>query len=293
MHSKFRGTGVALVTPFNEDFSVDYSGLERLLDLTIREGADYLVVNGTTAESPTTTETEKNAILSFVVNHAKGKPVVYGLGGNNTSELITKLGKLEKAGVDAILSVSPYYNKPSQEGIYQHYSTLAASTELPIILYNIPGRTGSNVSAKTTIRLSQIKNVIGTKEASGDFSQCLEIIKNTSSDFLLLSGDDMLAVPLISIGGQGVISVLANAFPRIFCQMIKDALNDDFSSAAKTLRSFVDINHLLYEEGNPVGLKTVLHYNKICNPLVRLPLVKASENLTKKIEEVLQKLEVN
>jgi 4-hydroxy-tetrahydrodipicolinate synthase len=286
MNSKFSGTGVALVTPMREDGSIDYEGLKNLLSYT-SEFVNYFVVNGTTAESATTSQQEKEEILAFVIQENKKKlPIVYGLGGNNTSVVIQKIKAFDFKGVDALLSVSPYYNKPSQEGIFQHYKTLAAASPIPVILYNVPGRTGCNVTAQTTVRLSAEKNIIGIKEASGDLIQALHILKYAKKDFLLISGDDLLTVPLISMGAKGVISVIANAYPQQFASMVNEALSGNFGKASESLKSFSDINPLLYEESNPVGIKEVLGIRKICKNNVRLPLVKASEGLKQRIEKI-------
>ena len=291
MNSKFKGTGVALATPFKEDLSVDYDGLKSLLAHTINNKVDYLVVNGTTGESATTTAEEKAEILDFVIKEANDRlPIMYGIGGNNTEEVVSKIQNFKTKGVDAILSVCPYYNKPSQEGIYHHYKEVAEASLLPIVLYNVPGRTGINISAKTTVRLSQVKNVIGIKEASTDLAQWLEILKGVPKDFLLISGDDMYTVPMISIGAQGVISVIANAFPKNFTEMINSALKGSFSEASEKLKTFSGINPLLYEEGNPVGVKECLSQLKICRNEVRLPLYKASPTLKEKIQQEIQKM---
>jgi 4-hydroxy-tetrahydrodipicolinate synthase len=286
MNSKLSGTGVALVTPMKEDGSIDYEGLRNLLSYT-SGFVNYFVVNGTTAESATTSQQEKEEILAFVIRENKKKlPIVYGMGGNNTAELIQKIKVTNFKGVDALLSVSPYYNKPSQEGIFQHYKALAAASPVPVILYNVPGRTGCNVSAQTTVRLSAEKNIIGIKEASGDLIQALHILKYARKDFLLISGDDLLTVPMISIGAKGVISVIANAYPEKFAGMVNQALSGDFVKASESLKSFSDINPLLYEESNPVGIKEALEIRKICKNNVRLPLVKASEGLKQRIEKI-------
>lgn len=286
MVDKFKGTGVALVTPFKKDNSIDFEALERVLIFTAAEGqgVDYWVVLGTTGESVTLSKEEKNEILSFVVNHNPAKlPVVYGIGGNNTAELLHTLEKTDFRGVDAILSVSPYYNKPSQEGIYAHYRTLADHSPLPIILYNVPGRTSSNIAASTTLRLAAHPKIIAIKEACNDLTQAIEIAKNKPEDFLLLSGDDMLAVPMIAIGAEGVISVLANAFPVLFSQMIRGALQGDFKNAAHKLYQFAGINPLMYEESNPTGVKQAMALLEICSNQVRLPLLPASGGLKTKI----------
>jgi 4-hydroxy-tetrahydrodipicolinate synthase len=285
MNSKFSGTGVALVTPMKEDGSIDYEGLKKLLSYT-SEFVNYLVVNGTTAESATTSQKEKEEILAFVIKeNSKKLPIVYGMGGNNTTEVIQKIKAADLKGVDALLSVSPYYNKPSQEGIFQHYKAIAAASPVPVFIYNVPGRTGSNVSAQTTVRLSAEKNIIGIKEASGDLIQALHILKHARKDFLLISGDDLLTVPLISMGVKGVISVMANAYPQKFSGMVSEALAGNFGKASETLKAFSDINPLLYEEGNPVGIKEVLEIRKICKSNVRLPLVKSSAGLKQRIEK--------
>ncbi len=291
MISSLEGTGVALITPFAEDGSVDYPGLKKLLTHVSDNNVDYLVVNGTTGESATTDKQEKLDILSFVKKeNTHNLPIVFGLGGNNTREIVKLLNELDWTGVSAILSVSPYYNKPSQEGLYQHYKTIAEASPLPIILYNVPGRTGSNLTARTTLRLAELPNIIGIKEASGNILQALEISKCTRKDFVLISGDDLLTLPLISIGAKGVISVLANAFPAPFTKMVNAALKADFETAAGILRTFVQINPCIYEEGNPVGIKTTLELLNICNSNVRLPLVKGSDILKSKIEECLKEI---
>lgn len=284
----FKGTGVALVTPFREDSSIDWKGLDKLVEHNVAGGVDYLVVQGTTGESATTTAKEKQEILDAVVKANQGrKPIVFGLGGNNTQAILDNLKSFDLSRVDALLSVSPYYNKPSQEGIYHHYRSIANATDLPIILYNVPGRTSSNISAETTLRLTEISNIIGIKEASGNLEQCMQIIKHKPEGFLLISGDDLLTVPMISIGAQGVISVLANAFPSKFSSMVAKALLGDFKQASQLLMDFLSINSLMYEESNPVGIKEALSQLGVCGPDVRLPLIKASDQLSKKIKEAM------
>ncbi|MCH8317833.1 MAG: 4-hydroxy-tetrahydrodipicolinate synthase [Bacteroidetes bacterium] len=298
MKNKFKGTGVALVTPFKKDLSVDFDAFAKLLDFTIDGGVDYLVVSGTTGESATTTPDEKNKILSSAIKHVKGrKPVVYGIGGNNTRAVIETIKNSDFNGVDAILSVSPYYNKPTQEGIYRHYSEIAENCPVPVILYNVPGRTSSNITAETTIRLARHHNIIGIKEASGDLGQCMQIVKNTclrqgfgrqaADDFLVISGDDLLTVPMLSFGMDGVISVLANAFPKKFSKMVSLGLQGQFNFASKLLFDLLEINPLMYEESNPVGIKAALEVLGICNRTVRAPLIDASEGLVKKISKLL------
>ena len=279
---KFEGTGVALVTPFDERLEIDFNGLKNLLHHTAN--VDYYVVQGTTGESATTTTKEKRKILQFVHNNNKAKlPVVYGIGGNNTKSVIESIKHTDLSNVSAILSVSPYYNKPSQEGIYQHYLALAESSPVPIILYNVPGRTMSNITAKTTVRLAQHKNIIGIKEASGDLVQCMEIMRDKPQDFMLISGDDLLTTAMMSLGGKGVISVLANAFPNIFKTITTSALDGNFDKSSRETQRLLSINPLMYEESNPVGIKEVLRQMGVCENHVRLPLLPASQSLTERI----------
>ena len=280
MRDKFKGVGVALVTPFTEQGTVDYNALGRLLTYTAQGGVDYYVVHGTTGEAVTTTTQEKAEILEYILkNNTKNLPIMYGLGGNNTLALQDELRKLNLEGVDAILSASPAYSLPTQEGIYQHYLALADVSSKPIFLYNVPGRTAKNISAETTLRLAQHENIAGIKEASKDMVQCMEIARDKPEDFLLISGDDMLTIPLTAIGGCGVISVLANGLPSFFCKMVHEALAGNYKNAQEALFQVLDINNLLYCEGNPVGVKQVLKEMGVCEPNVRLPLLKASNNL--------------
>lgn len=280
---KIYGTGVALITPFDENYEVDFKALRKLLRHTAK-GVDYYVVMGTTGESATVTKEEKKDILQFVKENNEAKlPIVYGIGGNNTEEVCSTLTSTDLKGVDAILSVSPYYNKPSQEGIYQHFIKVADTSPLPILLYNVPGRTSSNLTADTTLRLAAHKNIIGIKEASGNIEQCMKIVKHMPKDFILISGDDMLTVPLYALGGKGVISVLANAYPTIFKKMKDFSFEGNFTKASQEQFKLLDINGPMYEEGNPVGLKALLAQMGICSNVVRLPLVPASDSLTKRI----------
>ncbi|MFY8036561.1 MAG: 4-hydroxy-tetrahydrodipicolinate synthase [Cyclobacteriaceae bacterium] len=286
---KLFGTGVALVTPFQEDGQIDFASLKKLLTHTAK-GVDYFVVMGTTGESATLTKEEKSSVLKFIISHnAKNLPIVYGIGGNNTQNVIDEIRSTDLSGVDALLSVSPYYNKPSQEGIYQHFVAVANASPLPIILYNVPGRTASNMSAATTLRLAKHKMIIGIKEASGNLEQCLQIAKEKPIDFLLISGDDMLTLPIYSIGGEGVISVLANAYPVVFKKMKELAFAGNYKKAKTEAFKLIEINSPMYEEGNPVGLKYLLSLLKIGNGQVRLPLVKASGGLQKKINQITSK----
>lgn len=282
----FEGVGVALVTPFDAQRSVDFPALEKLVNHTLAGGVDYLVVQGTTGESVTTTSEEKKQILDFVLKVNNGrKPVVYGIGGNNTTDIVEKLKSFDVKGISGILSVSPYYNKPSQDGILRHYQAISEATSLPIILYNVPGRTASNMTADTTLRLAEIPNIVGVKEASGNLEQCMAIAKNKPKDFLLISGDDMLTTPMISIGARGVISVLANAFPEVFSDMVHSALQGNYEQSQNHLFRLLDINPLMYTESNPVGIKQALAELGVCENFVRLPLVEASEQLRSAIRQ--------
>jgi 4-hydroxy-tetrahydrodipicolinate synthase len=291
MQHKFIGTGVALVTPFKEDGSIDYAAYKKLINHVIDGGVDYILVNGTTGESATTSASEKVEMLAFAKKENNNRVgLVYGIGGNNTAEVIKTINSTDFNGVDAVLSVSPYYNKPSQEGIFLHYKALADVSPVPIILYNVPGRTSSNISAKTTIRLSAHKNIAAIKEASGNIEQAMEIAKYADKDFMLISGDDLVTVPMISIGAKGVMSVMANAYPKQFSKMLRLALNNDFKGATEVLKMFIDINPFLYEEGNPVGIKQTLALLGICGTHVRLPLASASEGLKEKLKGAMKEV---
>lgn len=285
---KLYGTGVALITPFDENLQVDYKALKKLLRHTAK-GVDYYVVLGSTGESATISPEEKAQILSFIKeNNEGGLPIVYGIGGYNTDEVCNTIRHSDLNGVDAILSVSPYYNKPTQEGIYQHFKKVADTSPVPVILYNVPGRTSSNMTADTTLRLAAHTNIIGMKEASGNLEQCIKIARDMPKDFLLVSGDDMLTIPLYSIGGKGVISVLANAYPTIFRKMKAFSFSGDFNKASRELFKLVDINAPMYEESNPVGIKVLLSEMGLCSKNVRLPLVSASKQLQQKIAGLMQ-----
>lgn len=287
---KLFGTGVALVTPFDENGRIDFKSLKKLLIHTAR-GVDYFVVMGTTGESATLSKEEKKSVLKFVLeNNPKNLPVVYGIGGNNTQSVLDEIRSTDLNGVTAILSVSPYYNKPSQEGIFQHFKQVAAASPLPIILYNVPGRTGSNITAQTTLRLALLKNIIGIKEASGNLEQCMKIAKEKPKDFLLISGDDLLTLSIYSIGGVGVISVLANALPKVFLQIKENFNSGKLSKSQAAQFKILDINGPMYEEGNPVGVKYLLSLMGVCGGTVRLPLASPSTGLQKKISNLYQQL---
>lgn len=291
MNTNFHGVGVALVTPFTAKGEVDYEGLGRLLRHTAEGGVDYYVVHGTTGEAVTTTVAEKAEVLRFIRENNPNKlPIMYGLGGNNTPALLSKVKEMDLEGVDAILSVSPYYNLPTQEGLYQHYKAFAEASPVPLMLYNVPTRTARNLSAETTLRLAELPNIFGVKEASGNLVQCAEIAHHKPADFLLISGDDMLTIPIVALGGKGVISVVANVLPSLFQTMVDNALEGDFEQARKALFALLELNPYIYEEGNPVGVKQALHCLGICENSVRLPLVAASSTLCDKIESTLQKM---
>ncbi|MCZ2485972.1 4-hydroxy-tetrahydrodipicolinate synthase [Aquirufa antheringensis] len=284
---KFHGVAPALVTPMNEDRSINWVGLTKLIQHVSNGGVDYLVVQGTTGESATTTSDEKKQIVSTIQEaNTKNLPIVYGLGGNNTDSLINQIKQTSFEGIDAILSVCPYYNKPSARGVIAHYEAVADACPVPVIMYNIPGRTGINMSAETVLKLSEHQNIIGIKEASCIIEQCMEIVYHKSDDFLLISGDDVQAVPIISIGGVGVMSVIANAFPQQFTTMIHHALAGDYRSAQKELGKFLTIDPYLYEEGNPVGVKKLLENQGLFGAQVRLPLASASAELGKKLAQI-------
>lgn len=283
---KFYGTGVALVTPFNDKLEVDFKSLKKLLKHTAK-GVDYYVVMGTTGEASTVTADEKKEILKFIKeNNESGIPVVYGIGGNNTIAVLEAIQTQDFRGIDAILSVVPYYSKPSQEGIFLHFNEIANASPVPVILYNVPGRTSSNMSSETTLRLASHKNIIGIKEASGNLEQCMRILKQKPDNFMLMSGDDMLTVPLYSVGSVGVISVLANAFPTTFRKMKEYARENQFSKAGKEQFKLLEINGPMYEEGNPVGVKYLLSLMGICEPFARLPFAPPSAMLQKKIATI-------
>ena len=289
-----RGMGVALITPFNEDETIDFPALARLVEYQIQNGIDYLVVLGTTAETPTLTEEEKARVRSFVIEKVVGRvPIVMGLGGNNTRAIVDSLKTQNFDGVDAILSVVPYYNKPSQEGIYQHYKAIAQATKLPVILYNVPGRTGVNMTAETTLRLARdFDNIVAIKEASGNITQMDDIIKNKPADFMVISGDDGITFPLITLGAVGVISVIGNAFPREFSRMVRLALNGDYASALTIHHRFTELFSLLFVDGNPAGVKCLLHAMGYIENQLRLPLVPTRITTYEKIRDVLQKLNI-
>lgn len=290
-----RGLGVALVTPFKKDKSVDYNALERVASHVVENGADYLVVLGTTGESATLTSQERVDIRRFIASHIGTPyhtPLIAGFGGNNTSQLIHNLKVADLSGYDAILSVTPFYNKPSQEGLYQHFAAIASASPLPIILYNVPGRTGVNISSATTLRLAHdFNNIIGIKEASGNFKQIEEIINGKPLEFQVISGDDGLTYPLISLGAEGVISVVGNAFPREFGDMVKLCLEGNFKSALPIHYSFQRLYDTLFVDGNPAGIKCLLQEMGLIENELRLPLVPTRIETSEKMQQVLIQLQ--
>ena len=290
VRNKFIGMGVALITPFKEDSSVDFQALGKLVDYQLKNEADYLVVLGTTAETPTLTEVEKDEITQFVIDRVGGKvSIVLGLGGNNTMALVEKIKTSNFKGIDAILSVTPYYNKPSQDGIYEHYAAIAKVSKLPIILYNVPGSTGVNMTAKTTLRLANDfpDTIIGIKEASGNINQVDEIIKSKPKNFMVISGDDGITFPLLTLGAVGVISVIGNAFPKEFSRMVRLALAGDYKGALKIHHGFTELIELLFVDGNPAGVKSMLSAMGFIENKLRLPLVSTHITTYEKIRNVL------
>jgi 4-hydroxy-tetrahydrodipicolinate synthase len=292
LRDELRGTGVALVTPFSDDGSIDFNALQRLINFVIDSGVNYLVTLGTTGETPTLSREEKLDIIDLTFEFVAGRvPIVVGIGGNNTQAIIKDLETFPLEGAAAILSASPYYNKPSQEGIFQHYKALSAATSKRIILYNVPGRTGSNIAASTTIRLSnECENICGIKEASGNLIQCMHILKEKPEEFFVTSGDDHLALPLIACGMDGVISVAANCFPKLFSNMVNCTLDGEYATAKATHYKLLKGFDLLFAENNPAGVKAFLSELGIIKNNLRLPLVPLSENLLKEVQQYLPSL---
>lgn len=282
-----------MITPFNADKSIDFPALAKLLEYIIQNKADYIVVLGTTAETATLTEDEREQVRAFVVERVNSRvPLVLGVGGNNTKAVTDNLRQNDLSAFSAILSVVPYYNKPSQEGIYQHYKAIAEASPLPVILYNVPGRTGVNMTAETTLRLAKnFTNIIGVKEASGNITQMDDIIKNKPADFMVISGDDGITFPLITLGAVGVISVIGNAFPREFSRMVRLALEGDFANALLIHHRFTELFSLLFVDGNPAGVKCLLNAKGMIQNELRLPLVPTKITTYEKIRQVLNKLE--
>ncbi|MDD5151481.1 MAG: 4-hydroxy-tetrahydrodipicolinate synthase [Flavobacterium sp.] len=286
------GTGVALVTPFKADFSIDTEALIRIVNFSIDGGVEYLVILGTTAENAALSKEEMEFVIKTVVETNKGRlPLVLGLGGNNTAKLVEELKTRDFSEFAAILSVSPYYNKPTQEGIYQHFKAIAEASPVPVILYNVPSRTGVNMQPSTVLRLAyDFKNIVGVKEAAGDMIQALRLIKDKPKDFLVISGDDMIALPMVLAGGAGVITVIGQSFPKEFSEMIRLGLNGKINEANKIHYVFMDCIDMIFEQGNPAGIKQVFQSLGIAENTVRLPLVKTDESLTSRINQFVESI---
>ena len=284
-----RGTGVAVVTPFANDLSVDYNALGKLLDNLIEKGVNYIVTLGTTGETPVLSSEEKKSVIEFTQQRLAGKiPMVVGIGGNDTAAVINDLKNYPLDSATAVLSASPYYNKPSQEGLFQHYRALAAASPKPVILYNVPGRTGRNMDAHTTLRLAtEVNNIAGIKEASGDMAQCMQLLKDRPENFLVVSGDDALSLPQLACGMDGVISVAANCFPKTFSDMVNSCLANDFTAAVKLNNALIEAYNLMFAENNPAGAKAFLYEQKIMENIMRLPVVPLSGNLHQQVKKFL------
>lgn len=292
IQKKLKGTGVAIVTPFRKDSSVDFSSLEKLVNHLLSNEIDYLVVLGTTGEAATLNSDEKKAVLNFVIDTVDKKvPIVAGFGGNNTSKIVSNIKYYNFNGIDAILSVSPYYNKPGQKGLFNHYKAIATASSLPVILYNVPGRTTVNISAETTLRLAHdIENIVAVKEASGDFEQIMHILKDKPDDFMVISGDDLLTLPLISMGIHGVISVTANAFPKEYSNLVNLAIKGKFKEAMEIQSNLLDIMQTLFIEGNPAGVKAALKILDITPNYLRQPLEPVSKTTYNKLAKLIEEL---
>ena len=290
--NKLKGTGVALVTPFHKDGSIDFKGFRKLIERCMDGKVEYLVPLGTTGESATLSSTEKNAVIDFVIEIVEKRlPIVLGLGGNNTQEILNIIEEHSFDGIDAVLSVSPYYNRPSQRGIFQHYKMIANECPVPVILYNVPSRTGSNIDAETTLELAnEVDNIIGIKEASGNLEKVMKIVSNKPKDFLVISGDDILSLPIIACGGDGVISVISNAFPKDFSEMVRFALGGNFDKARKLHYKILEITHSIFVDGNPSGIKGLLNVLNVCSENVRLPLTSVNKSTMNRFETMIKGL---
>ena len=288
IYTQLKGTGVAIVTPFTKTGAVDFAGLSKLINYLIAGKVEYLVVLGTTGETATLSKEERQQVVNHVIKETKKRvPLVLGIGSNNTQEVVDSIKYADLSAFAAILSVSPYYNKPSQQGIYEHYKAIAQSTNKPIILYNVPGRTASNITAETTLKLAhEFKSIVAIKEASGNLEQCMSIINNKPKNFLVISGDDNLTLPLLACGADGVISVLANVYPKDFSEMVRCGLKGDFTTARKLHYKTFEITNQLFADGNPGGAKIALELLKICGADVRLPLVKPNEGVQQKLKQL-------
>ena len=294
VHNIFKGLGIALITPFKVDGSVDYDALIRLVDYQLNNGADFFCILATTGETPTLTREEKQKIKDLVVDYVQARvPILIGCGGNNTAAVVEELQTADFKGIDGILSVCPYYNKPSQEGLYQHFKAIAAATQLPVVLYNVPGRTGVNLQAATTVRLARdCQNIVAIKEASGNLEQVDEIIKNKPADFDVISGDDSLTFPMVSCGAVGVISVIGNALPKEFSRMIRLQMRGEYDPARTIHHRFTDLFSLLFVDGNPAGVKAMLSEMGFIQNVLRLPLVPMRINNMQRMSEILKELKI-
>jgi 4-hydroxy-tetrahydrodipicolinate synthase len=289
---KFKGTGVAIITPFKNDGSIDFAALGRVIDHVISGGVNYIVAMGTTGESVTITKDEKKALISYVIEFIDSRaPLIVGFGGNNTQEVINCIKHSNLSGVDGILSVAPYYNKPNQRGLFQHFKAIATCSPIPVIMYNVPGRTCCNITSETCLELAHAcENIVGIKEASGDIGQIMRIIKDKPDSFSVISGDDMMTIPVITTGGSGVISVLANAFPNQCSELVNHALKNNFKTAREIQFRFLEIIELLFIEGNPAGVKAMLNIMSICSNILRLPLVPVSRNIYTRIQKAIEEV---
>lgn len=289
---KFKGTGVAIVTPFKNDLSIDFAALGRVINHVIDGGVNYIVALGTTGESVTLTKEEKNAVVSFVVETVDKKvPVVVGIGGNNTQEVINSIIHSDLSGADGVLSVAPYYNKPNQRGLFQHFKAIANSCPVPVILYNVPGRTACNLTSDTCLELAhECDNIVAVKEASGDIAQIMRIIKGKPEDFNVISGDDMMTLPVIAAGGAGVISVLANAYPAQTSELVNNSLKGNYKQARELQFRFLEMIDLLFIDGNPAGVKAMMSEMKICQNTLRLPLVPVSKPVMERILKAMKEV---
>ena len=294
VHNIFKGLGIALITPFKEDGSVDYDALIRLVDYQLSNGADFFCILATTGETPTLTREEKQKIKDLVVDYVQARvPILIGCGGNNTAAVVEELNTGDFKGIDGVLSVCPYYNKPSQEGLYQHFKAIAAATQLPVVLYNVPGRTGVNLQAATTVRLARdCQNIVAIKEASGNLEQVDEIIKNKPAEFDVISGDDSLTFPMVSCGAVGVISVIGNALPKEFSRMIRLQMRGEYDPARTIHHRFTDLFSLLFVDGNPAGVKAMLSEMGFIENVLRLPLVPMRINNMQRMSEILKELKI-
>ena len=279
-NNPFIGTGVALITPFNEDFSVDYKSLENIVEFTLSNGSDFLVALGTTSEAPTLTQEEKDKVLKTIIETANKRcPIMLGMGGNNTMSLLTSIKSQDFTGVDGILSVVPYYNKPNQRGMKAHFEMVADNSPVPVVLYNVPGRVGVNLQASTCVELAQHPNIVAVKEASGNLQQIMEILRDKPADFDVLSGDDSITQPMMALGAKGVISVAANGYPDLFCKMVKSMMNVDVKTSLDIHYKTLKMNNLIFADGNPAGIKCLMAHQNLCKNVLRLPLVTVNENV--------------